>query len=340
MRSYPSARALLPLLLFVACSDATGPEQPDPAPGETGVLFAFDGSVVHSDSAVALNGRRIITYPSRDESVWLDRFLHFGFGGFTELGYPQPRVSDSWRIQITDNETYIERNDSTILGYADHGVVTIEGVAAEKLTDLPVVMPGDPWGFENFVRYLTSSYQQVTWAGGEVTQFALSDYHDRLIEGDAIEITSSGSAQMNAATGSFRAATVATLVGLENGESVSLAVDQPPTLHTDTTVVLEFDHPLDPARAYIMVIPFPGAPAGARGAFLQPIEAAERIVIPSPVLAELIHGTGGARVPYRIFIEEFATAPDVFTGTRANGEPFSLDYGQEGETSLLVWLAP
>ena len=331
--------AALPLFILTACQDPSGPGEGDRIPGETGVSFAFDANVERSDSAIALNGTRIIRYPWRDEAVWLDRFHHFDFGGFPELGYAQERVSEAWRIQITDNETYIERNDSTILGYADHGTVTVEGHATDKLTTLPHVMPGDPWGFENFVSYLIHSSWEVTLAGGEVLPLEQADFHDRLVAGDAIEIASTGSAQFGAGSGSFRVATMATLTGIENGGVVSLEVDEPPTLRTDTSLVLEFDHPLDPERAYIMIVPFVGAPAGARGAFLQPIEAAERVVIPAPILAELLHDVAADRVAYRIFIEEFAAADDVFSGTRANGEPFMLDYGQESETSLSVWLA-
>lgn len=326
--------------LLTACDGSREPVGPDPTPRETGVAFRLDAAVEYSDSSVAVNGTRIIDYPPRDAAVFVEHFHHFSLGGFDHMPYDEDeRVSESWRIGVADRVSIVERNDSTIWSYADHGTLSVEGTPTDKLTEIHVT-PGDPLGIENFVSYITSSSVHVTWVGGETTEFTLAEYHDDLVSGENIEITSTGSTETGAGAGSFRITPVARLTGIENGDPLSLDVDEPIVVRSDTTLVLEFERPLDPERAYILVMPYFGAPDAARGVFLQPLEAAERVVIPGAILAELVGDVDGGRIPYWIVIEEFATEDAVFTGVRADGEPFALPYGQESETTVLMWLEP
>jgi hypothetical protein len=328
-------RSLVPMaLVAVACHDGAGPA------AEAGnVEVIMDAAVVETDAAVVVNGERRLTMPSNHKALWLDRFLHYEFGGFPELEYPQnTRASEAWRLQLTHEKDQVTRNDSTIFSFVDHGDAAVEESAVEKLTSLPYVPPGVAVRFENWVRYLATSYSHVTWLDGTPTTFYHTQYHDRLVAGERITLTTTGSADVNAVTATVSASPIATLIELRNGEAVELDAATPPVLRVNSALILGFDRPLDRERAYLLFIPWPNQGGGAKRAFIQPRAATDRTVIPASVLADMVATASTSRVAYRVVIEEFAWKPDAFTGTFSSGESFSLPFVQEGETTLHVYL--
>lgn len=333
----PTAFVLLLLLgLLTACEDGTDPSpDPGPEPIEGTVDVSFDAAFEQTDSSIVVDGETLFDFPNIDRALRLERYHHFDFGGtMFESG---TRYSEFWRLMLIHQHAEITRNDSTILSYVDHGNASIEGSTMEKFTDDPGVSPGDPLGFDSFVMYMQTSFGRIVWLGGEETRHGDELYHEDLAAGREIEIATTGASGVPATSGSFRLASVASLVAVENGEPIGFERDSPPVLNTGESLVLEFDDPLDAERGYIYMYPMFGAPAGARRAFMQPRDAAHRIVIPASVLAALVENVDGEPVPYRITVHEYWTDDGALAGT-AHGEAYALPLFQISETSLEVWI--
>lgn len=321
------------VLLIAGCEDAAGP-----ALDQGNVDVQLDATVVRTDTSVIVNGARLFRLPYNGKALRVERFFHHEFGGFPELDYEQEaRHSDVWRVGLAHERERIERNDSTIFSYVDHGVVALEGTELDKLTKIHA-RQGQPVRFENFVSYLTTSWAEVTWTHGGTTVSHENDYHGRLVTGQPLQLTTTGSAEVEPAGVTFSALVTSTLTGVENGATLSLEVNDPPVLDASAPLALTFDRPLDAEHAYIVLAPWTVGDNGARQAFIQPKEATDRIVIPAGVLQDLIAGAAADRVPYLLGIEEYRFEDDVFSGVFADGSHFSLPFFQESETSLLVYL--
>ena len=328
-------RTLVPLTLaLAACDGVLSPEL------QTGNVDPILGAApVTTDTGVVVSDRWCLRVPSNGKALWLDRFLHFDFGGFPELQYPQnTRFSDAWRLQLTHEKTRVTRNDSTILSFVDHGDAAVADSTMEKLTTLPYVLPGSKVAFENWVRYLATSYTRVIWLAGNEQMFQYAPYHDRLVQGQPISITTTGSAAAGPVTATFSAYPTATLTRLENGDSLPLNASTPPVLNADRAVVFTFDRSLDPDRSYLLLIPFPHQKGGAQRVFLRLRSAGNRVVIPPSLLGDLIANAGDPRVAYEVVIHEYWWKDNVFVGAFAQGGDFSLPFVQESETVLLVYL--
>lgn len=328
-------RAALPLALAaLACGDGV---EPDPEAGNVDAVIG--AAVVETDTGVVVVGAWHLPVPSNGKALWLDWFFHHEFGGFPELDYKQnTRWSESWRIQLTHEKDRITRNDSTIFSFVDHGDAAVEDSTMEKSTTRPHVSPGVPVRFEDWVRYLTHSYLQVTWLAGSAETFHHTRYHDRLVAGEPITVTTSGSEQVEPVA-TFSVSPMARLIELRNGDALfELNAVTPPVLRTDRPLSLGFDRALDGDQSYVVFIPWPNQGGGAQRAFIRPRAAADRLIIPPSVLAGMVANASRTRVAYLVVIEEFYWENDVFAGRFANGDPFSLPFVQEGETSLLVYL--
>lgn len=323
------------LVTVPACSDGAGPDS------EAGNVDAMIGAnVMETDTGLVVPGAWHLRVPSNHEALWLDWFFHHEFGGFPELDYEQnTRFSESWRIQLTHEKDRVTRNDSTILSFVDHGDAAVESVTMEKLTTVPHVTPGLAIRFENWVRYLTHSYLEVTWLPGHTETFHHQAYHQRLLAGEPIRVTTTGSQDAEAVTATFSAAPMARLLELQSGDAlVGLNADAAPVLRTDRPLIFQFDRALDHERSYIVFIPWPNQGGGAERAFIRLRSSVDRVVIPSSVLADLVESAAQERVAYLVVVEEYHWEDDVFSGRLATGEPFTLPFVQEGETSLLVYL--
>lgn len=331
----PSLWPSLVLLALAGC-DATGP---DLEPGN--VAVQLNASVVQSDTGVVVNGVRRVKHPSNAAALWVDRFFHHEFGGFPELDYPQnTRWSDAWRVQLMHQKEEIERNDSTIFRFYDHGDATVAGVPVEKLTDLPGVRPGHRVGYDSFVLYLATAWLHVVWTGGSVTDFYDETYHEALVSGGPVTFTTTGSAEVAPTTTTFETFGMATLMAMESGGRLGFELDTPPVLSVEQPFVLEFDRPLDPAFAYIVFLPWEvgETESGAKRAFIQPRSATDRVVIPPSTLRDLVADADAGTTAYYVVIEEIRYVEDALVGTFAGGGSYSLPFVQESETSMLLYL--
>jgi hypothetical protein len=319
-------------------------------PGDLGNVEAtVGGGVEHTDTSVVVDGRTVLRHPSVERSLWLDRFERFAHGGFPELGYEQAeRYSLSWRLQLTHGHLPEEQGDSSILRYVDHGQAavghgSIDDVLMDTLTDLPHVSPGTPVRFENFVRYHSVSYARADWQDGGSTTFVDAPYHSAMSAGASLTVTTTGSGEAEPAAGSFVVRPFAALTGLENGVALDLEGSMP-VVDAEKPLVFVFDRPLDPERAYILLVPF-ASHAWLRSAFVQPQLPSGRVVLLPHILRQLVPASGTGPVAFRAFVVEIRVEEDAFTGRFAGGEPespataeFSLPFVQRAETTVNFYL--
>lgn len=326
--------ALALLFATAACDGATEPEL------ETGNVTASIGAQVEqTDTGVVVNGEWRVRFPPNHTALWLDRFVHYDFGGFPELGYEQSaRRSEAWVLMLTHEKARVERNDSLIFSFFDHGDLAVEDSTMMKRTELPGFSPGAPIRFENFVRYLTHSYLHVDWAGGGETTFHHTPYHDALAAGDPISVTSTGSEDAAAVTATFQASPTARMVGLTNGDVVGLDGEAPPVLSVQHALAISFDRPLDPDHAFLLFHPMPQQVAGAQRAFVQPVASTDRVVIPASVLDQLLPAAAAEAVAYRLLVLEVRSTDDVWRGTLEGAGTFSLPFAQASSTSVNFYL--
>ena len=325
-----AAACTLPL---AGCDDGTGPGR-DAGPE---VDVVFDAEFSRTDTSVVVNGEPLLEFPSIYRSVRLYRYQYFGFGGFPELGYElADRRVDFWNLLLI-HRTELQRNDSTIRSYDDHGTLSIAGVEFGKETTIPPVPIGERLAYQNFVEYSRESFARMIWVGGDTTIFADHDFHEDIVEGGPLQLVSTGSAGAHPASSTIRFAPLVTLTELVNGAVVPLDVDEAPVLDAGNDLVLEFDRALDPERAYIRITPYVAVP-GARSAIVQPKRAARTVTLPASVMTELVEDSDEARVAYYIIVEEYVVRPESFTGTRPGGESFTLPLVQASEILLHVWI--
>jgi len=272
----------------------------------------------------------------------VDRFLHYDFGGFPAIDYRKDtRTQDAWVLMLTHRQAAVQRNDSTIFSFYDHGDATVDDDTIGKLTELPGVSPGAPIGFDNFVRYDETGSLTVTYLGGATPlDLVRTSWSDALETGATLTLRTTGSADAQPVTTMFAALPTASLTAVENDGAVPLDVDTPPVISIHHPLALTFDRPLDPEHTFLLLVPFPtGATGtGADRAFLQPRTATDRIVIPDSVLWQTVAASSMSQVAYMLIIKEFRWQDDAFAGTVTGGGTFSLPFVQASETALLLYL--
>lgn len=324
------------LLLATAALTVQGCEAvtaPTVEPGN--VTVQLNATVEHTDTAVSVNGLSTLRFPSNGQALWLDRFDRYEFGGFPELEYPQDeRRSVAWRLMLTHERPSIERNDSVIFSFFDHGSAAIQDSAMLKLTDLPHVGGGRAVGFDDFVRYLLSTSVVVDWMTGGTLDFGTVSFHETLVSGGLLTLGTTGSEDADPLTATFSAEPFAQLVGMENGEPVDLEGGMP-VISSDRSLALTFSRPLGPSGGAVILIPFKGG--GAR-AFVQTREPTDRWIIPAGTLAEMVAESAADQVAYSLFVLDYVAQANVVRGTLADGTPFSLPFVQRGETTLRLYL--
>jgi hypothetical protein len=337
----PGRSAALVLLALAAA--AAGCEDmlvAGPLPEAGNVEFMLGANVVQTDTAVLVNGHPLMRYPSGEEALVLSRLERYDLGGFPELGYSQDaRHALSWMLQFTHAFPREQVGDSVIYRYHDHGTVTVGGVAMDRNTDPPFIGPGGPpIRLENWVRYILMASVRVDWMHGGAPLQVDAPFHPDLTAGRPIPIRTEGSATVGPVEASIAARPMTRLTGLENRGTMELhgAV---PVAHASDPLILTFDRPLDPQRAFLLIHPMqPLQQSGARAAFVRPAVPSNRVVLPSHILQQLVEGAG-QQSAYRIIVVEFLVEDDAISGAYADGSGgFSLPFVQRGETTVHLYL--
>jgi hypothetical protein len=340
-RPWRQLRLRLPAIapLMAAALVAAGCDSGIAGPGtEAGnVAFQLDAAVMETDTGVFVDGRAVVSHPYNGRALWLARYNQYALLGFPELDYPQSTFrSDAWRFYLM-HEYPREPGDSLIFRFADHGEATLAGVAMTRHTDTPHFSAGLPIRFENFLRYGLQSSIHIQWAHGDITHQE-APFHSAVVGGQELLLQTSGSAEVEPVTARFAAPALASLTGITNGDAVPLD-DAAPTIRVARALGLEFNRPLDPERAFIALFPFTrGSATTARRAFIQPRQAAQRVVIPAESLDTLLGGSGGQRQAYVLIIVEFDTQPDVLRGSFTGGGEFALPFVHRSETVVHLYL--
>jgi hypothetical protein len=323
----------------VACTDArvSGPAD------EAGNVEALIGAIVaQSDTGVVVNGRPVLSHPPNGRAVWLEQYERFDLGGFPELDHPQS--ADYWfasRVLLTHQERE-EHGDSLIFRHHDHGDVLLAGQVMDRMTDPPAVGPGGPpIRFEDFLRYRLQTFLHIEWRHGATTA-EQAPFHADLAAGRTLTLKSTGSAGASPVEAEITATPLSALVRIENDGPVALA-GAVPVIDTRTSLVLQFDRPLDGSRAFVLLHPmFPERQPGVASVFLAPRSATDRVVVPPHVLGQLVAGAPRGSHAFRMIVLEVVVQDDVFTGILAPGsagaKSFSLPFVQRRETALHLYL--
>lgn len=321
----------------LAACDARPALEPEPDL-EGNISAQLNAAVVHTDSGVVVNGTRRVSYPGPNHALWLERVERFDYGGFPELGYGQStRSSLSWRIQLTHEHPQTVRGDSTIYRFVHHGSAFVNGVSLAVLADTPALPPGQPIRFENWVRYF-GDYTRVTFLNGAVS---ISQSIFAPVPGMTLLLSTSGSDDAAPVTSSIPVRNFPSLQRVTTGvfQVAMHGLVPVPVLQASRAMGLEFDGPIDPARAFILLTPFPTGESSARHAFIQPVAPTDRVVIPSGVLQELVSTAAGARTAYRLIIVDVDVLDRAVEGMLRDPEiTFSLPAVQRSETVMNLYL--
>ncbi len=332
-----SLSAFLGLATVVLVSACDGARVAGP-PAEAGNVETMIGAaVVESETGVIVDGHPVVSYPSNGRALWLDRFERYDFGGFPEIGYAQhTRYALSWHVTLAHGHPPEQRGDSTVFRFFDHGDATVADVLMDRLTDPPHVPSGVPVRFENVVRYHLPTFTYAEWEHGGSTIFHQTAFHDDLVAGRDLSIRTTGSDDVLPVHATFAVRAFARLNGIENGEPLSL-VGGKPSVDVDRAFVLNFDRPLDPSRAFILLHPMDPTQPGARPAFIRPVVPTRRVVIPPYALQQLAEIGADSSIPFRALIIEIMVTDDAFSG-HLTTEPFTLPFVQRSETSIHLYL--
>lgn len=322
------AAALAVAVLLSGCDPVgTGPVDP---PGN--VDYLLNAQVVTTDTAVVVDGRTIIRFPYNGRALYLERFPGFRYHGWPEHDYPQSVLrADAWWLILRHERPPEERGDSIIRSFVDHGEVTIAGVGADKRTDPPHFSAHLPWRYENYVSYFSRAFTMAEWDSGWVTADSAA-YFGALRAGEPLTVQTTGSDDVGPITATFAARAFAELVGMENTGEIPIDGAMP-EVDVNRPWTLRFNRPLDPAHAYMVLIPFRG---GGPRPFVQPNAPSHEVVLPTELLRQMVQGAPDELVPMTLIINEWHLGEHQFEGELSDGTPFSLPTYQWSQTAMYL----
>ena len=334
-RARPASLTLCAALLLAGCDSPAGPR------GSGGVELMFDRGVAVqlSDTAVWVDGARIIGVPRTGQALWIGHETGYEYGGLGS--YAPDRLWGEQRYIRFGHESREQRGDTLVFSYLDFGDVSLAGDLMGKATGTPDVSNAPyPVRFESFVVYHDATYLHRTHLDGSAMTFIEAPHDQAIRTGGEVAFAATG-ADAAAFEVTIRPEVLPALTGVDNGGPLDFLTTRP-VLDAGTDVILTFDAALDPDAVALLLIPWHEDvtdPARRRAATAvgRLDRAGSRVVIPGEVLGELLTAADLAESGYILYVLQFHHQDAAITTTRVDtGESLSLPFVQTDYTRFFL----
>ncbi|MGH9201977.1 MAG: hypothetical protein ACRD2A_12175, partial [Vicinamibacterales bacterium] len=283
------------------------------------VTVLSGAEVVTTDTAVLVNGERLISFGIGPAGMLLVSFQEFSYGGMYE------KIND----ELVDDQSFMDvgrrivtdaRGDTVFSRALDFGEVTLGGspVSRFQIDTARVIEAGDEVQvYENGLLNRILIYAQRLNLDGSKVTFAHEPFYEHMLAGRAVELRASGSGDIAPTSASLRATVGARVTRLWNGSDLDFEKKMP-VLRTDEPLVVELSRPLDPDRTIIVLAFFQPPPynidpavADRASAVFMLKERTRRVVIPAAALADVAAHLPIAEGGLVFRIYEYVVAEDV-----------------------------
>jgi hypothetical protein len=307
------------------------------------VLPAAD--IVTTDEAVLVAGVPRMDYGARPRGMFAQHAIEYSYGGpFEPL---DGDLSDeSFYVDVARRVVTGESPDTVRFRYLELGDVALQGTAATVLRiDSVRVFPDPPpvRVYANFILNRVLVYAVERKIGGGSVVFATAPYYQQLLAGGEVNLSATGSSEIEPLLAPVRFASSARVIGLWNGQELDFERSRP-VLRTDRPLVIAVSRALDPDRAWIWLAWFPRPGSGAdpdavrrASAVFELHRPTDRIVIPASALADLASHLPGPEGGFVLRISEYLVDDDAFDiGYASDGTAETLSRLQANVVTVLV----
>jgi hypothetical protein len=287
---WPLAAIVILIPLLSACD--SGPVEPNL---ESNVTVLTGAEVTTTDDAVLVAGVASIPLGNRPRGMYVQHHTEYTYGGLHQP-INNELVGESWYMDVGRSIITRESEDTVFYRYLDFGDVALEGTPALHIEQDTVrtITAGDQVRvYQNHILDRVQINIHRLNLDGSTVSFVPEPFYEHMVGGGAIELTASGSADLQPTSASVTVRPGARVVDLWNGED--LAFDQTrPVLRTDQPLVIELSRSLNPGQSVLRLSYVPPVGSGVAlevlrraSACFQLKRSTDRIVIPAEALAEV-----------------------------------------------------
>ncbi|UCD25551.1 MAG: hypothetical protein JSW51_06455 [Gemmatimonadota bacterium] len=305
------------VVLVFACN--VGPTEQTGLTEEPNVTVHTGVELVTTDTAVLVNDEELIDFGRGPFGFGVYGFTEFTYGGLYEA-INDHLVDESWFLDVARRVITDVRGDTVFSRSLDFGDVALEETPAHRIEMDTVIVfdAGDHVRvYENILLNRIIVHSRVLRQDGSEVVFHHESCYDRILAGQAVELTASGSDEIAPTSAAFTPQPGIRITALWNGEY--LRFDRRlPLFHTDYPLVVELSRSIDPDMSvlHLHYVPPPRHDVDPdllrrASAVFQLQERTDRLVIPASALAEVASHVTDAEGWYVFRIYEYHVMEDV-----------------------------
>jgi len=315
----PSSRWLLgavATLLASACD--SGPSEPPTL--ESNVTVLAGAEVTTTDDAVVVGGVPRIHLGGGPRGMFVQQSTEYTYGGLYEQ-INEELVGESWYMDVGRRVVTRESGDTIFTRALDFGDVALEGTPAShfEIDTARVIDTGDGVRvYENLILNRVLIYVHRLNMDGSTVSFVHAPFYEHMLADGAIELTASGSEDIEPFSAALTLAEGARVTALSNGDDLYFERERQ-MLRTDEPLVVELSRPLDPSRAVLRLVYLPPPesdvdPETARraSAAFELMGRTDRVVIPASALAEVASHLPEEEGGFILRVSEYFVKEDVY----------------------------
>lgn len=311
---------------------------------EPNVTVLMGASVIATDSAVLIDGGRHIDYGDGPFGLLSDHFTDYGYGGAYEV-VNDALTEESWYMDVGRRIVTAVRADTTFTRALDFGEVALEGMPAghfESDSARVIETPDGVRVYENLLLDRLSIYIVRLNRDGSTVTFVHAPFYEDMVAGAAVELTASGSDDIEPTSASLTMDAGARVVSLWNGKDLAFQVEKQ-LLDTHEPLIVELDRPLDPDWTilhffYIQPPPYDMNPDSVRAAsaVFMLDEQTDRVVIPAFALDQIASHLPVPDGQFMLRIYEYGVMENALRIVRSDGITEDLTGIQSNGFSVTV----
>lgn len=289
----PASLALVAAVgaLASACDSGTT----EPGGDEVNVEVFAGADLTEEEDGVYVGGARRLQLGEDPVGLFLQHSTRYTYGGLNER-VNDALVTESWYLDLRYAEITEERGDTIFVRWLDFGDVELGGTAARRTEEEgPMVTETEDHVRvgERYILNRVDIYTHRLNMDGSTVSFTHEPFYEDLMAGQAVELTASGSEDMEPTSASVTVEEGPEVVSLWNGEELDFQEERP-VLQPDADLVVELDRPIDPEEALLRIAYAPPPDADVDPSAVERARAVfgltaptDRVVIPESALAEV-----------------------------------------------------